>query len=142
MLVVDAWISQGLNVAKFFDQQFSQVLKPTKRSIYKTVANLFQSEKLSRLHARYSFSGLRCEEHPVNVVTRPKASKIEKNQSPFKIQSSIEFCFKSIELDDFDTLPKSIEKPRGKKQKSIAKPKANYQKENYTFEKMCSAVRL
>ena len=29
-----------------------------------------------------------------------------------------------------------------KKQKSIAKPKANYQKENYTFEKMFSAMWL
>ena len=53
--------------------------------------------------------------------TKPKASKIEKNNCYWKIQSSIEFCFKSIELDDFDTLPKSIEKPRGKKQKSIEK---------------------
>ena len=51
----------------------------------------------------------------------PKHPRLKKINRHSKIQSSIEFCFKSIELDDFDTLPKSIEKPRVKNQKQNQK---------------------
>jgi len=54
----------------------------------------------------------------------PKHPRLKKINRHSKIQSSIEFCFKSIELDDFDTLPKSIEKPRGKKTKINSKTKS------------------